>query len=64
MAGTEGVWRNQQPDYFKGSEDSAAFLQHPAPTMRDKHLIGWNPQRDLVIEIGAFRRAGERGGGT
>jgi len=53
----------QQADYPKEPKDSAAFLQHPPPTMRDKHLIGWNQQRDLVIGLWAFRRVGERGGG-
>jgi hypothetical protein len=30
--------------------------------MRDRRLIGWKLQRDLVIGIEAFRRAGVSGG--
>jgi hypothetical protein len=49
--------------YPKDFEDSAAFLQHSAPTMQETHLIGWHERGDLAIESPGISSAGVSGGG-
>src|ERR1700692_4440170 len=61
-AATDGVWGVNKAFIQKTPRIVRHCCNTQRRTARDRHLTGWNQQRDLVIKIEAILRAGGNGG--
>src|ERR1700688_2051859 len=60
---TDGVWWVNKAIIQRTPRIVRHSCNTQRRTARDRHLTGWNQQRDLVIEIEGILRAGADGGG-